>query len=776
MTFKRLLAKSGNGNHESEYLLGHLVDVFHAAQLVLDATAVEQLAAFDLPANNYENRLRRIVSLTSIVHDLGKANDHFQGMLHKTRNVLATPQGLRHEWVTLLMLEHLREWLLPALNGSDEDFSIMEWAVVGHHPAMEHRSPPRECPPGAGVEIVLLTGHDDYHATLMQIQSSLGLTSPPPNCATFSRELVGGCRVYDDIIQWSRFSLKAWDRIKSRADRRLVAIAKNCLAAADVAGSALPQALPNDSNRWHWITQSFTTKPKSGDLAAIAQHRLGNNAPRDFQQEVAASKSSITFVKAGCGSGKTLAAYLWAAEKYPTRRLYFCYPTTGTATEGFKDYLYVPETETQSDECETAQRIRELGARLFHSRRDIDFEIILSAKNDSKREDMDGIARLESLEAWSTPVVSCTVDTVLGVVQNNRRGLYAWPALAQSAFVFDEIHAYDESLFGALLRFLRDIPGLPVLLMTASLPASREAALRKVIEDRGQCWRPICGPVELETRPRYRQEIIANNDPLPSVQEVMRLGGKVLWVCNTVGRVMDAADRAGDLQPLIYHSRFKYEDRVERHKAVIEAFKQDGPVLAICSQVAEMSLDLSADLLVTDLAPVPAMIQRLGRLNRRAKEGDPTKPFVVIEPPSSSYYPYVDHSKEPTPANWPDATHRWLETLPNDGISQKDLADKWEHTSQEEIMPSWSAWLDGGPITEVRPLREDSLGITVLMEEDEPRVQAKPKSILRFALPMPQPPRALSWQQWKRVHGVPVVPTGFIIYDKERGAEWPKNQ
>ena len=84
---------------------------------------------------------------------------------------------------------------------------------------------------------------------------------------------------------------------------------------------------------------------------------------------------------------------------------------------------------------------------------------------------------LQSLEAWATPVVACTVDTVLGIVQNNKRGLYAWPALAQSAFVFDEIHAYDDRLFGALLRFLRDLPGLPVLLMTASLPASREEAL-----------------------------------------------------------------------------------------------------------------------------------------------------------------------------------------------------------------------------------------------------------------------------------------------------------
>src|SRR5262249_8208627 len=121
----------------------------------------------------------------------------------------------------------------------------------------------------------------------------------------------------------------------------------------------------------------------------------------------------------------------------------------------------------------------------------------------------------------------------------------------------------------------------------------------------------------------------------------------VLWVCNTVARVMEAAGSFREFRPLIYHSRFKYADRVERHKEVIDSFKAEGPALAICSQVAEMSLDLSADLLVTDLAPVPALIQRLGRLNRRAKQGDPTRPFVVMEPGIT--LPYT--SREMTIAN-----------------------------------------------------------------------------------------------------------------------------
>ena len=227
-----------------------------------------------------------------------------------------------------------------------------------------------------------------------------------------------------------------------------------------------------------------------------------------FQESVRDSTARVTLVKAGCGSGKTLAAYLWAAEKYPDRRLYFCYPTTGTATEGFKDYLN-PGTADLKRDADNAERVRQLEADLFHSRADVDFEVILTAGADADRPAADAAVRSESLDAWSTPVVACTVDTVLGLVQNNKRGLFGWPALAQAAFVFDEIHSYDDRLFGALLRFLKDVPGVPVLLMTASLPDARRKALGRVLGDK---LREVpTEPNGLETIPRYKKH--AGSDP-----------------------------------------------------------------------------------------------------------------------------------------------------------------------------------------------------------------------------------------------------------------------
>ena len=69
-------------------------------------------------------------------------------------------------------------------------------------------------------------------------------------------------------------------------------------------------------------------------------------------------------------------------------------------------------------------------------------------------EERESFLKIESLRAWGQQVIACTVDTVLGLVQNNRRALFSFPAIIEGAIVFDEIHSYDEKLFGALVRFL----------------------------------------------------------------------------------------------------------------------------------------------------------------------------------------------------------------------------------------------------------------------------------------------------------------------------------
>jgi CRISPR-associated endonuclease/helicase Cas3 len=254
------------------------------------------------------------------------------------------------------------------------------------------------------------------------------------------------------------------------------------------------------------------------------------------------------------------------------------------------------------------------------------------------------------------------------------------------------------------------------------------------------------------------------------VNAELAVGGKELWVCNTVKRVMDAFEHLAGAKAkrLIYHSRFRYEDRVQRHKEVVAAFTPEspGPVVACCTQVAELSLDLKGvTLLVTELAPVPALIQRLGRLNRQARTGDPARPFIVVEP--EGHLPY-------TPAEL-DAARQWLAALGEGDLSQRDLASAWEKYD-EDRRPDHvaSAWLDGGPTTQVLELREASPGITVVLERDAAAIRSGALLQARAALPMPPVPRHLkdAWKAWPDVKGLKIAPEGTIDYDPERGAKW----
>jgi CRISPR-associated endonuclease/helicase Cas3 len=763
--FDRLLAKSlprgtapTTKPPASVYLPDHLADVYQAACQVLAATAKDQLSALGLGVEGYLDRLHRIVLVAAAVHDLGKANDHFQGMIHKTRERAGKQQGLRHEWVTLLMLQEpeVRSWLLPAVGGAEMDWAILSWAIAGHHPAYNRPSPPRFSVDGAGREFELLMGHADFKQCLGWLRDTFRLQGTP-QVASRKLPLAGIGNVFDTVIApWFVRARARWEAL-GNDDKRFVAAVKTCLICADVAGSALPRELPNEAKRKAWIEDAFARTPAPGRIQGIVNQRLDGRELYPFQKEIAESSAPVTFVRAGCGSGKTLVAYQWAAWQHPARRLYFCYPTTGTATEGYRDYLYTPEQETD--------------AELFHGRAHVDLDIVLGVRADDGKEE-DAAARIESLDAWSTPIVACTVDTVLGLVQNNRRGLYAWPALAGAAFVFDEIHAYDDKLFGALLRFLQALPGVPVLLMTASLPRARLLALRELLRRRN---------VELPTYPKatldselwkryHRQGAVDSRDPLPEIRDELARGGKVLWVCNTVDRVMAAADVARDLRPFIYHSRFRYEDRVQRHKEVVEAFdpKTAGPVLACCTQVAEMSLDLKGvTLLVTELAPVPALIQRLGRLNRQATAASAAQPFIVIVP--DGHLPY-------TPADL-EAAQQWLAALGEAPLSQDDLAKAWEQFDVERwpgLVPA--SWLDGGPQTQVLELREASPGVTVVLSTDVAAVQKGQVPVARVALPMPPPPKRWKdqWRKWPEAKGLPVAPPEAIDYDPERGAQWRK--
>src|SRR5262249_2158314 len=136
----------------------------------------------------------------------------------------------------------------------------------------------------------------------------------------------------DRVRRYVNDSTAAWERFrKETAVRTRIAILKALLIAADVAGSAVAERNEQPET---WVRTAIRVGLSADDLSPVIHPGTKGKAPLPFQEKVGASEDPVTLVAAGCGNGKTTAAYLWAQRWAAGRKLFFTYPTTGTATAG----------------------------------------------------------------------------------------------------------------------------------------------------------------------------------------------------------------------------------------------------------------------------------------------------------------------------------------------------------------------------------------------------------------------------------------------------------
>ncbi|MEE1927393.1 type I-E CRISPR-associated protein Cse1/CasA [Streptomyces sp. TRM 70351] len=249
-----------------------------------------------------------------------------------------------------------------------------------------------------------------------------------------------------------------------------------------------------------------------------------------------------------------------------------------------------------------------------------------------------------------------TIDQVLFAGLKSRHLALRHLAVAGKVVVIDEVHAYDAYMNRYLDRVLEWLAAyrVPVVLLSATLPAGRRRSLAAAYagpdgweadtaDDAADDAYPLItavapGAPRLSARPgtaSERRTLVAverlDDDPAllaDRLAEELDGGGCALVVRNTVARVLDVADvlrqRFGEGAVTVAHSRFLAADRAANDAALRERFGPDGdrpagPHVVVASQVVEQSLDVDFDLLVTDLAPVDLLLQRIGRLHRHPR-------------------------------------------------------------------------------------------------------------------------------------------------------------
>ena len=122
---------------------------------------------------------------------------------------------------------------------------------------------------------------------------------------------------------------------------------------------------------------------------------------------------------------------------------------------------------------------------------------------------------------------------------------------------------------------------------------------------------------------------LTSAEALKRIESDARLGKSVLVVCNLVQRAqkvyeeLTARLKETEICVELLHGRFNMRDRSAKEAVIRDASGSTStrrrPVLLVATQVVEVSLDIDLDTIYTEPAPLEALIQRFGRINRRRK-------------------------------------------------------------------------------------------------------------------------------------------------------------
>jgi CRISPR-associated endonuclease/helicase Cas3 len=211
--------------------------------------------------------------------------------------------------------------------------------------------------------------------------------------------------------------------------------------------------------------------------------------------------------------------------------------------------------------------------------------------------------------------------------------------LAGKVVVLDEVHTYDlytSTLIDVLVERLRQLQ-CTVLILSATLTEARRRQLLGADEGTplSDAYPLLSGtgsPVlEVPCEPPPPKTVALRfAEPGALVEEVLvraHKGQCVLWIRNTVDdaqetyRSLKGASCEGGPEIALLHSRFPFFRREQLEADWMERLGKDSPIrpngcVLVSTQVAEQSVDIDADLLVTDLAPTDMLLQRIGRLWR----------------------------------------------------------------------------------------------------------------------------------------------------------------
>lgn len=476
--------------------------------------------------------------------------------------------------------------------------------------------------------------------------------SPLPDSSPFSHAFAGLVMLADWIASDTLF----FPFSEPGEDRMQIARIKACAAV-----TALGLDIPSGSRADATGRDPFTRIAPEGYSPHPAQQAI-TKLCRD-------ERGTLTILEAETGSGKTeaaLARFVQLFEAGLVDGLYFALPTRSAATQLHGRVVEAARRAFASPPAVVLAVPGYLRVDGVEGQRLAPFDVLWPVEDERFR--YRGWAAENSKRYLAGCIAIGTIDQVLlSALMVGHAHLRA-SALLRHLLVIDEVHASD-----AYMQRIREEvldrhldAGGHALLLSATLGGEARARLLRP----GKRSRPptldeavavpypllthwassveillLCRPPGVEREEGSTRTVRMIAEPWLEAHErvaeraldAAAAGAKVLVIRNTVTdcvatqQQLEAIAAARGLDELLFscakvpaphHARFARLDRVALDKALEERFgkeRPDGGCVVVATQTVQQSLDLDADLLVTDLCPADVLLQRIGRLHRHAR-------------------------------------------------------------------------------------------------------------------------------------------------------------
>lgn len=543
--------------------------------------------------------------LSVLFHDSGKIIDNFQNVINKTEKY-QQEKYIRHEFLSSVFL------LLSDTKNYKKN-SLPVFAVMSHHKPLSDEIFSDDSQKNLKINTELLKEFIGFSKVFVNNECNKSFNFDE--------------RLYDYFQNVTLSSLylslkekffKEGTASLNMTNRKTYIFYKAILQLSDWLASGHNSLAPVFN-----YDKIFLQKKIIKNLANQGKIKIANSFEYlEFQKQSEIDANVIAI--APTGSGKTEASLIWASQKKDISKILYLLPTRVTSNAIYKRLCnYFGEENTA---------------------------IIHSSAYFFKKEINDTYSRKDYLydKNFFKSINVCTIDQVL--TQGFNLGFWELKTFHsfKAKIIIDEIHLYHPYTLGLIIstiKYLISEFDASFYIMSATMPKKLKEILQETIAT-GSGNVKIIEDLELLNEARNIFEVRENTvDELDEeIKSSIKDYKRVLIVVNTVNEAIRLYEKyKSDTKNIIcYHSRFIQKDRIKKEEDILTKEKNNDPVVLIATQVVEVSLDIDFDILFTENAPIDAIIQRAGRVNRKRKkqnskvivfkENEITRKWVYDEP------------------------------------------------------------------------------------------------------------------------------------------------